>query len=636
MFKLTSRQIWLAVFSFGLIFLSALPATASNPVPQFAERQQLTSSSPQPKSFFGEDVVLSKDGKTAAVKVTVERFTGQTYIYVDKLEVYTRTSEADNFSLSQILPSTDISYTFGTPLAFSDDDKDLWIGAPSFVGSVYIYSRTANDAPFAQSQILTASNSISYNGFGRSIALSQDSNTALIGAAAHITEGNKAWVAYVFSRSIPGGPYLETQIITPTDITNYSSPSSGLVDLSADGNTALIGSVSYNGNQGAAYIFTRTNATTPFSQTQILLDSNAGNGSGLQGWQVRLSADAGTAVINSYNSDGRIHIFSKTPTGIYSKTQQINTSIIGLFSHKLRISSDSNSFVMGTDSSNKVYFFSRSDNNSAYAISQIINNPNNSPNSFGESIDWSEASNTLLIGAPGGAANQFPYGAAYVYSIAPTSSIELTGNPSSIMYGQAATFTATLTGTPYNNAPITGTVTFYLDGQALATTPIISGTGTAVFSSTTLPIGQHSIYALYNSGGNLATATSSPISIEVRTPFIITEPTDDGTGTTPGSLSYALAKAPALTSNAPVTITFELSGTNQLTFSATFSPVIPQRVAIEGTSCASPISIVGLGSTGLQLRGQNYLRNLQIKGFSDRQLIAASPGNRLECVGVTS
>lgn len=74
-------------------------------------------------------------------------------------------------------------------------------------------------------------------------------------------------------------------------------------------------------------------------------------------------------------------------------------------------------------------------------------------------------------------------------------------------FGDKATFTITVkpqTGT----TPITGSVTLYIDGRSVGT--IVLNQGKATYSTTTLSVGQHTIYAKYVPTGSVLLPSTSP------------------------------------------------------------------------------------------------------------------------------
>ena len=87
--------------------------------------------------------------------------------------------------------------------------------------------------------------------------------------------------------------------------------------------------------------------------------------------------------------------------------------------------------------------------------------------------------------------------------VAPTATtVASATNPS--LYGQSVTFTATVTGTG-----ATGTVTFQDGGTTLGSSALVNGT--AIYSTSSLFEGSHTIYAVYNGDANFAGSTSSAL-----------------------------------------------------------------------------------------------------------------------------
>jgi hypothetical protein len=156
----------------------------------------------------------------------------------------------------------------------------------------------AGAAPFVlQGERFTGAEATSGAHFGRSVALSADGNTALVGAP---EEGGGAGAAWVFTRS--GGVWTQQG----GELTGAGEVGSGLfgtsVDLSADGTTAVIGGPSDNGEIGAAWVFTRSGTT--WTQQGAKLTASKEVGSGLFGASVALSGDGATAVIGAPDNKG--------------------------------------------------------------------------------------------------------------------------------------------------------------------------------------------------------------------------------------------------------------------------------------------------------------------------------------------
>jgi hypothetical protein len=89
--------------------------------------------------------------------------------------------------------------------------------------------------------------------------------------------------------------------------------------------------------------------------------------------------------------------------------------------------------------------------------------------------------------------------------------VMLASSASSVVFGQAITFVATVTGSGANP---TGMVTFYDGGTALGTAPL-TGSGTAVLTTTGLPPNGNSISASYSGDINFLGASSGVSSVNV-------------------------------------------------------------------------------------------------------------------------
>lgn len=207
--------------------------------------------------------------------------------------------------------------------------------------------------------------------------------------------------------------------------------------------------------------------------------------------------------------------------------------------------------------------------------------------------------------------------------------LNLTSTPNPSIFGQLVTFTASL-----NPATATGTVTFVADNnQTLGTRPVVNGS--AVLTTSSLITGSHQITATYSGDAVYGAAQDSATHVVngACDPLKVTAITDNGQGTVCGTLSYALSQS------APATITFALTQGNIITFTGSLTVPVKPGVIVNGGACGSPNQIglngAGVAGFGLNLGGNNILRNLKIYGFGGVQITAASGGNKLECVRVS-
>jgi hypothetical protein len=218
---------------------------------------------------FGLSVDLSADGLTAVVGAYVEDTspnTDQGAAYVFTRSGSTWTEEAK--LLASDPTTTDY---FGSSISISADGNTVIVGAyaeSSFPtganGAAYVFTRSAG--VWSQQAKLLASDRATDDRFGLELAISADGNTALIGAFNESTSPTtNQGAAYIFTRS--GSTWTEQAKLSASDAasTDYFGRT---VNLSANGLTAIVGAVqedtSPNTNQGAVYIYNFNSTETQY------------------------------------------------------------------------------------------------------------------------------------------------------------------------------------------------------------------------------------------------------------------------------------------------------------------------------------------------------------------------------------
>jgi Bacterial Ig-like domain (group 3)/Abnormal spindle-like microcephaly-assoc'd, ASPM-SPD-2-Hydin len=153
-------------------------------------------------------------------------------------------------------------------------------------------------------------------------------------------------------------------------------------------------------------------------------------------------------------------------------------------------------------------------------------------------------------------------------------------NPSTV--GQSVTFTATITSTTPGTP--TGTVTFLDNGNALGA-PVALSAGKAMFTTTSLAQGNHSIFCMYSGDATFAPATSSGIGQMVEA----TSSTAVVSSVNPSSVGQTVVFTATVSSTAPGTITGNIvffDGASQ----------ISNPVSISGGSASLSISSLTQGA----------------------------------------
>jgi len=221
---------------------------------------------------------------------------------------------------------------FGTAVAVSGDiavigAADAKVGDNYQQGAAYVFA--LKSGVWTQTQKLLASDGAGMANFGSAVALAGD--TILIGAInANVGTTSDQGAVYVFTRT--DGVWTQTQKLASND--GGSGDAFGNA-LALDGGTALIGAkgASVNGNtlQGKVYVFTCAGST--WTQAEMLL-ANDGAGNDLFGSS--LAFDGDVAIIGAptltYNflHAGWAYVFTATD-GIWTQTQKLTptTSAVG-------------------------------------------------------------------------------------------------------------------------------------------------------------------------------------------------------------------------------------------------------------------------------------------------------------------
>jgi hypothetical protein len=305
---------------------------------------------------------------------------------------------------------------FGFSVALSADGDTALIGGPSDngVGAAWAFTRSGG-VWTQQGTKLTANDETGSGGFGRTVALSADGNTALIGGQA---DNGNVGAAWAFTRS--GGVWTQQGAkLTANDETGAARFSVG-VALSADGNTALIGGESDNGNVGAAWVFTRSGGV--WTQQGTKLTGGGEISFGRFGASVALSADGNTALIGGWSDNGNVGaawVFTRS-SGVWTqqgaKLTGNDETGGGHFGFSVALSADGDTALIGGRADNgavgAAWVFTRSSGVWAQQGTKLTASGETGTAEFGQSVALSADGDTALIG--GEADNSF-VGAAWAF-----------------------------------------------------------------------------------------------------------------------------------------------------------------------------------------------------------------------------
>jgi hypothetical protein len=296
----------------GEVWLEVEDAAAVYPItidPTFVQQQELAPSEPGAAHYqFGAGVAVA--GDTAIVGSPGSDYPGtrhgRAYVFVRNGTTWTE---------RQKLTASDSSAAdgFGDSIAMSDDTAI--ITAPyknDATGAAYIFVRT--DTGWTQQQKLTPSDARTEHFFGRSAAIS--GNTVVVGAYSGSSEIHAG--AYIFVRS--GTVWTQQQKLTPAD----GTADGFAVSVAIAGDTVMVGKPGDTSNtrnwdlyaRGSVYVFLRSGTT--WRERQKLTPSSGGLYSHFGS---SLAMSGGTAIIgssgdtiNGKQGQGSAYIFVRAGT----------------------------------------------------------------------------------------------------------------------------------------------------------------------------------------------------------------------------------------------------------------------------------------------------------------------------------
>ena len=194
---------------------------------------------------------------------------------------------------------------FGGSVALSADGEVALVGASNEekpngqgAGAAYIFARSEDG--WTQQAKLAAEDGSEDDLFGISVALSDNGETALLGADLEDTAGRGAGAAYVFTSN--SGAWEQDAKLVAND-GDQNDNFGAAVALSGDGSTALIGAYNdedphgenrFGDGAGSAYIFGRNGGSW---EQQAKLAANDGEGGDRFGKAVAMAGDGTTAFI---------------------------------------------------------------------------------------------------------------------------------------------------------------------------------------------------------------------------------------------------------------------------------------------------------------------------------------------------
>jgi uncharacterized protein (TIGR03437 family) len=285
--------------------------------------------------MFGFAVGLSADGNTAIIGGPGNPFHGSAWIFTRSNGLW---SESKKLAFSGQAVAIDDG--IGSSVAISGDGMTAIVGAPSHTdlyGGAFVFTRSGANTWVQQAQ-LEGSNVTGHPLLGNSVDLSNDGNTAIVGAPAATPTGG----FLIFTRT--GNTWNQQGGLLTVPATG-SAPGEE-VALSGDGQTALAGIPNNQGNPAGAVVFGLANGIWT-QQAGALNTPPAGTPEYLSNY-VSLSSGGDVAIVGAAASD-RVAVFVRLGGTWSAKSQLTPSDGAGpsAFGISAAISADGSTVIVG-------------------------------------------------------------------------------------------------------------------------------------------------------------------------------------------------------------------------------------------------------------------------------------------------
>ncbi len=311
---------------------------------------------------------------------------------------------------------------FGRSVAISADGSTAIVGGdidPEQPGAAYVFVHTG--ASWTQQAILTGvgeSNVRGFGAFGTSVAISEDGETAVVGGPA---DGGGLGAVWMFTRSGSTWTQQGTKL-TPSGAVGEAQFGQS-VALSAAGNTLLVGAPGAGKKLGAVWVFTRSGES--WSQEGETLTGIGEKGKGQFGYSVALSGDGDTALIggpSDRNNKGAAWFFTSSGEGFTQNGEKLTGSGEkgkGQFGWSVALSSDAGTAMIGgpdnDDGRGAAWVYEQGAGAGVEQGEKLaVYQSEKRENAFGSGVALSTNGNTALVAAE--LAFSEGVGAVYVYT----------------------------------------------------------------------------------------------------------------------------------------------------------------------------------------------------------------------------
>ncbi|HWG09225.1 MAG TPA: IPT/TIG domain-containing protein [Solirubrobacteraceae bacterium] len=368
----------------------------------------------QGDGLLGASVALSADGSTLLVGGPRDENAahGAAWVFVREGSAWVQqgpkltgaeapSEEGGEDQCAEESPEEAGECAFGSSVALSADGDTALIGEPSassLPGNAWVFERSGSK--WSPEAVLTGEGGSWEGRFGKSVALSADGATALVGDPSASAQRGAGWV---FTRA---GSSWELQARLTDVEESHTAHVGRSAALSADGNTALLGGPGDSSFKGAAWAFTRSG--TSWTQAPKSLRGEGASGPAHFGKAVALSGDGTTALIGGLtDAEGRgaVWPFARVGAGFVKQGEKITGTASGepRFGYSVALSGDGATALVGSpraELGGLVTVLRRSGSSWSADGEQLAGSGGFGKGGAGAATAISQDGNVIAIGAP--------------------------------------------------------------------------------------------------------------------------------------------------------------------------------------------------------------------------------------------
>jgi FG-GAP repeat/IPT/TIG domain len=308
---------------------------------------------------------------------------------------------------------------FGNSVALSADGDTALVGEPSATampGSAWVFTRSGTK--WTRSAVLTGEGGIDEGRFGKSVALSADGQTALVGDPSASSQRGSAMV---FKQGLSG--WVRNAMLADMELSHLAHFGRS-VALSGDGATALIGGPGDSGYKGAAWVFTR--GVSSWTQQAGKLTGGGESGEARFGKSVALSGDGTTALIGGLNDaegHGAVWAFGRSGEAFVQQGEKLTGAPERepRFGYSVALSGDGTLGLVGSPRAERtglVTVLTRSGSSSSWQVAdeQLAGEGEKGSGWAGAAVAVSQDGTVMGVGAP---RDSTRVGSAFVFTGSP-------------------------------------------------------------------------------------------------------------------------------------------------------------------------------------------------------------------------